>query len=88
MVVELSGTIRGEPVLVRWSDGALSGSAVLLERLKTVQDGGRFAAGDGADTPSGWDLADLGEAVRALELAAAQRLEMHVVEDRPQPLAS
>lgn len=81
MVVELSGTIRGEAVQVRWADGVLSGSSVLLERLRTLQDAQRVA-------DERWDLTDVGDVVRALELAAAQRLQLRVVNDVPDSRAS
>lgn len=82
MVVELSGTIRGETERVRWDDGSLSGSPVLLARLDTLCRAGQVA--DGAT----FDPTDLGEAVRALELAAAQRLHLKILEDAPHQRAS
>jgi len=82
VVVELSGTIRGERVQVRWEDGTLSGSSVLLERLRTLQESGRLTARDEGGT------ADLAATVRALELAAAQRLSLRVIDGRDQSMAS
>ena len=82
MVVELSGTIRGEQVQVRWEDGALTGSSVLLERLATLRDGGRITAAPDLD------ITDLAETVRALELAAAQRLSMRIIDEPDRSIAS
>ena len=76
MDVELTGTIRGERVCVRWHDGVLSGSPALLERFRTLAEAGGVTSTDLRDT------------IRALELVAAQRLSLRVLEDAPRARAS
>jgi hypothetical protein len=70
MEIELSGTVRGEAVAVRWRDGELDGSDVLLQRLDPLLVDGRC------------DLADLTSVIRAVELTAGQRMKLRVVDER------
>jgi hypothetical protein len=71
MEIELSGTVRGESVSVRWHDGELAGSDVLLQRLDPMVEDGRCA------------VEDLTSVIRSLEQVAGQRLKLRVVDERP-----
>ena len=70
MEIELSGEVRGEPVVVRWRDGVLDGSDVLLERLADLLADGRC------------DREDLTSVIRAVEQVAGQRMKLRVVDER------
>jgi hypothetical protein len=71
MKIELQGTIRGEDVRVVWSEGALTGNAALIKRVQMLQ------------STRDRDLRDCTEAIRALELAAGQRLHLRVLDPTP-----
>jgi hypothetical protein len=64
--IELSGMVRGERETVRWHDGDLTGSVVLLERIEPLLADGRI------------DPDDVSSVVRGLEQVAGQRLELKV----------
>jgi hypothetical protein len=70
MEIELSGTVRGEPVVVRWRNGELGGSEVLLQRLTAMLDDGRC------------DPGDLTSVIRCIEQVAAQRMKLKVIDER------
>jgi len=70
MEIELSGTVRGEVVAVRWRDGTLDGSEVLLGRMQGVLTDGRC------------DLGDLTSVIRAVEQVAGQRMKLRVIDER------
>jgi len=70
MEIELSGTVRGEPVVVRWHDGELGGSDVLLRRLTPLVEDGRC------------DPGDLTSVVRGVEQVAGQRMRLRVLDER------
>jgi hypothetical protein len=70
MEIELSGTVRGEPVVVRWRDGQLGGSEVLLQRLEGPLADGRCDAGD------------LTSVIRTVEQVAGQRMRLRVIDER------
>ena len=70
MEIELSGVVRGEPVKVRWCDGELAGSSVILERLESILDDGRC------------DMADLTSVIRCVEQVAGQRMRLRVIDER------
>jgi hypothetical protein len=69
MKIELIGTVRGEAAVVRWSDGALGGSAVLLDRLEPMLADGRC------------DRQELTSVVRWVEAVAGQRMTLRVLDD-------
>jgi hypothetical protein len=74
MEIELSGTVRGEDVMVRWRDSELSGSEVLLQRLDAWLADGRC------------DTDDLTSVIRCVEQVAGQRMKLRVVDERqPRP---
>jgi hypothetical protein len=74
MEIELSGTVRGEPVVVRWRDGQLDGSEVLLQRIAGLLADGRC------------DAADLTSVIRTVEQVAGQRMRLRVIDERvPRP---
>jgi hypothetical protein len=75
MHIELSGTVRGEPVAVQWRDGELLGSDVLLQRIERMVADGRCEA------------ADLTSVVRCVEQVAGQRMRLRVCEDRTEAVA-
>jgi hypothetical protein len=64
--IDLSGMVRGERETVRWHDGDLTGSEVLLERIAPLLADGRV------------DPDDVFSVVRGLEQVAGQRLELKV----------
>jgi len=68
MTVELTGTVRGERVAIRWSDGRVSGSRVLLRRIEPLVAAGRV------------DLDDLNSVIHGLELVSAQRMRLTVID--------
>jgi hypothetical protein len=70
MEIELSGTVRGEPVAVRWRDGQLDGSDELLRRVRPLLDDGRC------------DVADFTSVVRNVEMVAGQRMKLRVLDER------
>ena len=70
MEIELSGEVRGEPVVVRWRDGELGGSEVLLGRLAPLLMDGRC------------DPGDLTSVIRAVEQVAGQRMKLRVIDER------
>jgi len=70
MQIELSGTVRGEQVAVQWCDGDLDGSDELLRRLEPLVSEGRC------------DTSDLSSVIRAIELIAAQRMHLRVLDGR------
>jgi hypothetical protein len=70
MHIELSGTVRGEPVTVTWRDGELRGSDVLLQRLEGMVGDGRC------------EVTDLTSVVRCVEQVAGQRMRLRVCEER------
>jgi hypothetical protein len=79
MEIELSGTVRGESVAVRWRDGELGGCEVLLQRLEALLADGRCEPGD------------LTSVIRAVEQVAGQRMKLRVIDERverPAPAVS
>jgi hypothetical protein len=70
MEIELSGTVRGEAVAVRWRDGELEGSEVLLQRVDSLLEDGRCNVGD------------LTSVIRAIEQVAGQRMRLRVIDER------
>jgi len=70
MHIELSGTVRGEPVTVQWCDGELFGSDVLLQRLDRMVSDGRCVT------------ADVTSVVRCVEQVAGQRMRLRVCDGR------
>jgi len=70
MEIELSGTVRGDEVVVRWSDGVLGGSEVLLSRLQPLLADGRCSADD------------LTAVIRCVEQVAGQRMKLRVIDER------
>jgi hypothetical protein len=68
MEIELSGTVRGEPVMVRWREGDLDGNAELLQRIAHMLADGRC------------DLTDLTSVIHCVEFAAGQRMKLRVVD--------
>ena len=73
MEIELSGTVRGEAVALRWRDGELGGSEALMERMELVVAEGRC------------DLDDLTSVIRAVEQVAGQRMKLRVIDERARP---
>lgn len=68
MTVELTGMVRGQAVTVRWCDGEISGSVVLLRRIEPLVAEGRV------------ELDDLNSVIHGLELVSAQRMRLTVID--------